>query len=167
MNHIARLALALPLVVALAGCQEGGDQAPSSTEAAKSWGAAPTAFKDDAGATITVEQRPGYGYTLRDASGNKVGKVKVEGDRVKVKDGNDALVAKVKQKDDGFKVYDGNDKALLKGKHKKGQLRFKDDAGNDVARVPWGDLRAIDSVAGLNAHQRLAVGIYLTDVEKR
>lgn len=161
-------ALCLSLVAGLAACQEGSTAAASgSASAAAAWGAAPGAFRDDDGRTITVEKRDGYGYTLRDASGAKVGKVKVEGDRVKVKDGNDAEVAKVKKKDDGFKVYDGSDKTLLKAKLKDGKLRFKDEAGNDVARIPAGDLRAVDAVAGLNAYQRLAVSIYLTDVEGR
>ena len=79
--------------------------------------AAPMVIKDAQGQVILrITPREAGAYRLEDAKGEKIGKITVEPDRVKVKDASDAPRAKVKKKDNGFKLYAADEQVVFKGK---------------------------------------------------
>ena len=86
----------------------------------------------DGAVRFRVEPKDGGGFRLKDAQGQKIGKISVESDRVKLKDASGQLLVKVKKKDDGFKIYDGSDRDVFKGKL-KGEAGLKLKTADDVA----------------------------------
>lgn len=76
---------------------------------------------------IRAKKREDGHWNLKNAK-EKVGKVKVQADRVKAKDASDAVIAKVKKKENGFKLYDKDGAVIFKAKYKGGgELKIKND----------------------------------------
>lgn len=127
------------LLLAFAACTKGVDKVPAG---AVRTGKAPLTLEDlKAGTMWKLEPRDGYGYRILDGADGRVGKVKVQADRVKVKDGSDQPRAKVEKKDGGFKLYDANDKVVLQGKDRGDRLKLESDDGALKAKLRDGALR--------------------------
>jgi hypothetical protein len=91
-------------------------------------------------ATLSVEKHPEGGYRLRGEGDKKVGKIKVEPDRVKVKDVDGNPLGKVKKKDGAFKVYGPDDAELFKAKRKDGKIKIKTAADEELGQLKGGTL---------------------------
>ncbi len=128
-------------------CQESTPEAPAAPESAPRTSPAAAAPSQPQGAgleildaqsklTLKIMPKAEGGYRLLDASGDKIGKVSVQPDRVKVKDAQGSLRAKVKKKDDGFKLYAADDSVVLKGKLSGQQrLKIKGAGGEELAKL--------------------------------
>ena len=96
---------------------------------------------------VRFEPMDGGAYRLMDARNTKIGKIKIESDRVKAKDVHGTPRAKVEKKEQGFKVYDGSDRVLFKAKIKgDDRLVLQRDDGTPVGELDglhgtFGDLR--------------------------
>lgn len=130
MRNIACLATVL-----LLACKSEAPQPPQAAETpqkaerAAASGAREIEIYDGSGSfVIRAKKRDDGNWNLKDAAGQKIGKVKIQGDRVKAKDASDAVLAKVKKKEDGFKLYAKDDAVLFKAKYKgAGELKIKND----------------------------------------
>ena len=95
-----------------------------------------TILDGNGGVLISAKRKSGEKWTLKNATGEKIGKVKVQADRVKVKDAGDTVVAKVKKKDNGFKLLGRDENLIFKAKYKgEGELKLKDDGDTEYGRL--------------------------------
>lgn len=85
--------------------------------------------------SLRVEGDRDSGYKLRGEGDKKVGKIKVESDRVKVKDADGDPLGKVKKKAGAFKVYGPDDATLFKAKRKDGKIKIKSDTGEELGKL--------------------------------
>ncbi len=92
---------------------------------------------DGAGALLAkLIKRPDGAYTLKDGQGKKLGKLKVQADRVKASSADGQPRAKVKKKEDGFKLLDGAEKTIFKAKFKPGgKLKLKNEQGEELGKL--------------------------------
>ena len=110
-----------------------GDTPVTATQAAEKPGIALLAAGGEP--TLRVEKHPEGGYRLRGEGDKKVGKIKVEPDRVKVKDADGKPLGKVKKKDGAFKVYGPDDATLFKAKRKDGKVKIKSDGDEELGKL--------------------------------
>lgn len=121
------------VLVGAVGCERlkatlSGDEGDTHATAAAPASRAPISLALGA---ESFELRPkGDGYEVTSPQGR--GKIKIEGDRVKVKLGTDA---KVKKKDSGFKVYDASDAVVMKGKYHGAGWKLSREDGAEVAKL--------------------------------
>jgi hypothetical protein len=115
-----------------------GDTPVTTTQAAPKPGIALLAAGGEP--TLRVEAHPEGGYRLRGEGDKKVGKIKVEADRVKVKAADGQALGKVKKKDGAFKVYGPDDATLFKAKRKDGKLKINSDSGEELGKLKGGTL---------------------------
>jgi hypothetical protein len=133
-RRLALLVLALPLALACA-CTGSSSGEPGVT------GKSVIEIEDlRRGNKWVLTPREGYGYRIEDGAGTKLGGLKVQSDRVKVKDASDKPRGKVKLKKDGFKLVDANDNLVLRGKDKGDKVKIKGPDDSERARFKGGKL---------------------------
>jgi hypothetical protein len=124
--------------------KSGGESQTTGNTASKDFDTRKLDIRDaDGKPLLTLEPSP-EGYKLRDPSGAKVGKVKIDGPKLKIKDASGKVLAKAKQKDAGFKVYRGDDVVLFKMKRKDGGFKLKKDDDTEIGRLKGSTLKVID-----------------------
>lgn len=109
---------------------------------------------------FSIEKKPDGGYRIRDGAGQKIGKISLESDRVKVKDAAGAQRAKVKRKDNGFKLYGPDDAVVLKGK-------FDGERGLKLKTADDTKIGKLDGATGKVGAQRIAATVVADGIEVR
>ncbi|MEO1234097.1 MAG: hypothetical protein AAFZ18_34905 [Myxococcota bacterium] len=118
------------------GCPPASSVAPPVSAEEEGLSGPITLFGPDAGVVArAVATRPDH-WRIEDARGEKMGKLSVEVDRVKVKGLDGDLKGKIKRREGGLKIEDGRGRTLLKLKQ-KGPERFalEDDDGHRLGDV--------------------------------
>jgi len=119
--------LAAAFAVSNPGCK-AKDEAGKATPTASNPGNNISINSAD-GKTTLILQEDDNGYQLADAAGKNVGRIRIEGDKIKMRDGV-GRVSKARRNGDVFIIY-ARSKVVLKAK-KRGKRKFRLRTGEDA-----------------------------------
>ena len=143
-NKVLMNALALILTcLCISACNGGGasDTGAGSRQPAGTAMAGATdkidkiKIKNASGETVAVLKAKHYGFKVLDGDGADLGKIKRDGDRLKVKIGGETRF-KVKPKGEkSFKLSDSDGNTVVAVKWQDGKWKIKDGAGSAIAAI--------------------------------